>query len=107
MDFNDVHDINEIKITVNGWVPLTVIFGIANLSNKSFLLWQIKNTSHIFKVDLRTVTSIHGGDYKEHFKKTLVNFRKDLIDYYYGRNTKIDMSRYINEFAQYIKELDN
>ena len=105
MDFSQTEEIKTIKIIVGGFAPLSIKYGLVSISKITYLIWNVIGTSHIFKTNLKNVTANHHGHYEKHFVETLVVFRKDLLDYFHGRNVDIDMSAYLEEFAPLIKEI--
>ncbi len=105
MNLEQADEVKTINLMVRGFKPLTIKYGLITISRATYLIWRVIGTSHIFKANLKIVTENHGGRYEEHFKTTLINFRKDLIDWYYDKTKDIDMSAYLEEFSPFITEL--
>ena len=82
LDFNLAKEVREEVISVPGWIyPLSVRFGIFKYSWETYLIWQVLQTEHIFRVPLKIVTAKHDGKYTDHFVVALKQFREDLLEW--------------------------
>ena len=98
-----VDKVKESKFYLDGWKSyLTVQYGLSMISNKSFLVWQVKGTGKVFSVDLLTVNTHHDANYEEHFKLVLDKFRSDLIEWNKEGLTEPWFKKYWNDFKDLI-----
>jgi hypothetical protein len=103
MQLQDAEELKKCVITLQGWnIPLEITYGLIKASKQTYLIWQVKSTTHVFKIPLKIITTYHGGDYEMHFKQTLMKFREDLILWYNGNLPEYDMGKYLNEFGPWI-----
>jgi len=102
-DINYAVDIKEVNIILVGWYPMTVRYGLYKISEKTYLLWNVKGTTNTFSIPLRIVIEKHAGNYKAHFELTLIKFREDLLRWIEEGLTEDWMLNYYNNFKDFIK----
>ena len=99
MNINDSDFKKKTSFFLAGWSGLIKIeYGFY----RSDLIWRVKNTNHIFQIDLRTIIEHHNYDYDAHFKLVLNKFREDFISWVNeGLNEKW-MENYFHQFKNLI-----
>ncbi len=81
-NFDLATNVDQSSFYLDGWRSVIYIkYGYYQVSKEIYLLWNLYSTTHVFGVDLKTVTAHHGSNYDEHFKLTLKKFREDLLDW--------------------------
>jgi len=95
---DDVITKKTINLNVEGWKPLVIDYGLVQISKQSYLLWQIKNSDHLFNIPLSIVLQHHKGNYKEHFELALKKFREDLLVWIDDGLPEDYMKNYYKEF---------
>lgn len=92
-------DIKEIKLSVDGWLPLIINYGLFKISEKIYLLWNVVGSEHTFGVSLQLVMQQHGEKYDEHFKLTLKKFKEDLLEWAKEGLPEDWMKNYYKQFS--------
>ena len=87
-NLNDVQEKTEITINnLPGWfTPLVIEYGYVytktlekGLSFTPEVHWKVKDTAHIFTVPIIVINQY--PSYEDHFKKALIQFRIDYLDW--------------------------
>ena len=106
-NFNfDGLDIKTIYVSPTGWKPNSLIEYTVCYSNPidSFesVCWRIAGTTHTFKIPLENINFISKGNYEEHFKKVLENFREEIISWKKTMPQTKWMFEYYDQFDKFI-----
>jgi len=103
--FNDTDSvIQEITIKPTGWSEIVIQYYIDKYgsSNLFEMVWRVKETEHVFRIQLGVFYEDSQGNYEEHFEKVLGFFRKDYLDWQ-KENFKLDwMQKYQRQFSGFI-----
>jgi len=103
-DINKTTNIEKIFINIDGWYdPLEIHYGIYNFDNIQYLLWKIANTDHTFKIQAKIIYQHHGVKIEDHFKMTLLQFRKDYLNWMEEGFPEQWQQRYYRIFNSYIE----
>jgi len=100
---SSIDEINETKIQVKGWYPVTIEYGIAPLG-QSFdfqMCWRVQGTEHVFRIPLKVFYEL-SKDYEEHFTQVLETFRIDYLDWYKQGFREPWMQKYRAQFKNFI-----
>ena len=78
-----VEDIKEETLTLPGWKPIKVRYGLYyTVSGQTELLWNVTGTAHTFKVPIKVIYDQHRGEVRDHFTVALQAFRRDYLSWY-------------------------
>ena len=102
MNIENAININTLKLNIDGWITVNIKYGFYRHNNENYLLWQVIGTSHTFRCSLKIITTNHGHDYKEHFRLTLLNLKKDLKEWYQLGLPEDWMKNYYNQFFKFL-----
>jgi len=102
--FNEIEEINQIKVIPNGWREVTIEYGIKKYGTSASLLfcWRVENTNLIFEAPLNQVYEDCQGNYEEHFIKVLEVFWKDFVEWKSQGFPKPWMRKHKEQFGKYI-----
>lgn len=97
-DIKYATDVKEIEMSIMDWKPIKIKFGFYQVSEKKYILWQVFNTTHTFAVPLDFINENNKGNYINHFEKTLIKFRTDLLSWISEGLTEDWMKKYYYDF---------
>lgn len=101
-DIKKAKNISDISFYLEGWRSfLTVQYGYYQVSMATYLLWNVRGTTHTFSIELREVIKHHGSNYVDHFKQTLTVFRDDLLSWMKTGKPEY-MEKYKHDFSYMI-----
>lgn len=101
----DKSNINEIKIhDLDGWVnPLTIEYAYGIFEDGiNTLFWRVKGTAHTFTIKSYEFNISSSGDYENHFKIFLNQFRNELDEWHDSENQTEWMRSYLYMFRNFI-----
>ena len=104
-NFSNTINIKRTILNIEGWIPdINIEYGFTyDVDGKlSILIWRLEDTIHTFGIDIRTVTQKHNSNYEEHFRMTLIQFRKDLIEWVKEGLKEEWMLKYYQQFYRLI-----
>lgn len=78
-DFSTLFAKGELKVQPEGWKSLEVEYGYEYIGPIPNFFWRIKGTQHTFRIGVAELNQISKGDYANHVKEFLENFRKDYL----------------------------
>ena len=79
-DFSQIVDIKTVELKPEGWVsPLYIEYGIDSYNGIPSYFWRVKGTLHTFIIAVTRLDFLSQGDYNEHFKEFLENFREEYL----------------------------
>ena len=65
----------------DGWYPVDIEYSYNYDTNIEFLVWKIKGTDHVFKIQADILDKIHKDNIRDHFLKTLESFAYHYKNY--------------------------
>lgn len=104
LTLNKVPKIESVQIEIPGWIrPLEIHYGTYNISNVQYLIWKIAGSEHSFKIQANIVYKNHlSGNLTEHFSLTLIQFRKDYIEWMKDGFKEDWQKKYYDIFNEFI-----
>ena len=104
--FSDLEKINYLNINIDGWInPLIIEYGIGLYNNviESYF-WRIQGTKHTFIIPIKQLNFLSKGNYEEHFKMFLKEFRDKYKMWEQEYNFEAEwMQDYYRQFHKFIK----
>mgnify|MGYP007128596568 CR=1 FL=1 len=103
-DFNKLLNVKTVEVEAEGWItPLYVEYGFSPFSEVSMACnWRVKGTQHTFVIPLTRLDFISKGNYAQHFKEVLEQFREDYIDWKNKGFSEKWMQEYKQQYSSYI-----
>lgn len=100
-DFTKLEAIHTIDIQPNGWVPLTIEYGISDDALPTYY-WRVKGTQHTFTIPVIRLDFLSSGAYDKHFEKTLEFFREDYLEWIKNNANLQWVQEYREQFSKFI-----
>lgn len=100
-DFSKVENIKTVEINPKGWNKNVIIeYGLGRpnvYDNFPSIIWRVKGTTHCFTIYEPRINFISKGNYVEHFKQALENFKEDYDSW---ESEKYKGCEWVNEYRQ-------
>ena len=98
-NFTNLEHINTKEISPFGWItPIYIEFEIAN----NTYYWRVLGTKHTFSIPLARMNYTVAGNYEEHFKMVLENFKDEYLEWKKQGFTTDWMKEYEKEYMLFI-----
>ena len=80
-DVNPISSKEMLGLEPDGWYPVDIEYSYNLDTNIEFLVWKIKGTDHVFKIQADILEKIHKDNIRDHFLKTLERFAYHYKNY--------------------------
>lgn len=101
-NFKESYFIDELSVNIDGWInPICIEYGYTWINNHQFLLWQIKDTTHTFRILTHELHRL-GCTIDQHFITILQDLRNNYIEWLFYENQESWMLEYIQIYKNYI-----
>lgn len=103
-DFNKLSNVEEYKLNIEGYIPLTIVYGIGTepKSGIDSIFFKVKGTEHVFGITMRPFLTLYNGNYELLFRKTLEVFKETYKEW---RESDFELPyqmEYYEQFKNYI-----
>jgi hypothetical protein len=103
-DFSSLYSVGELTTHPNGWIDdLIIEYGYGRISHQINFYWRVKGTNHTFRLPLNILNEHSKGNYDDHIKYVLENFRLEYLSWAAQGFPQDWMVEYHKEYRNFIQ----